>query len=289
MESANALDYLATSSTVDDSEGLLDTALLSVEEAAYKLLIKYLEKHPYLGPNALENSDVRRSTVRSVLNGGGTHKLSPRTLCGLMRSLHKGKTLKEVASFYSGPLGDALQGLVNSFAGNADLEYKSNRVEALYEDISTFKIVILASKKNGITQRELVEEMGNQCRTSIDRLLQEKVLVKKNNRIYTSKENSLGKTAGISTIQKLAANLLQTSFWPDNFGVEKFNNSLSVKVVEVNPEWYRPRALEALQEYLAKLEDIVSQPEAKGDVCQWHIDAYCDLTNPNLGNEKEEV
>ena len=267
-----------------------ETSHLPVEEAIYKILVEYLDGHPYLGPNSLENSDVKKSTIHSILNAQGKHKLVPRTLCGLMRSLHKRKTLKEIASLYKGPLGNALKMLVEDYGKNSNFEYESNHIERLLEDINIYKIIIMASSKTGVSQKELLSEMGNQCKGTLDKLLKEKILIKKNNKIYTDTDHSTDKMIGISTTRKLAANLITSSFWPENFGVSQHGNAITVRIVEVNPEWYRPRALKAHKQHQATLDKIYNDPKAKGNVCQYHIDVYSDVINPrNNSNIEDEI
>ena len=268
---------------------ILSTAHLSVEEAVYKILSDYLAKNSYMTFNSLENSDIKKTTIRSILMSKGTHKLMPRTLCGIMRSLHKGQTIKQISTLYEGPLGKALKLLVDDYGDNSDFEYEDEQIETLLEDINTYKIILMASSIKGTSRRELISELGNQCREVLDRLLKEKVLIKKNKRIYNQRNHIYkDKMIGITTTQKMAANLISSSFWPDNFGVSKYGNALNVKLVEVNGEWYRPRALKIHKKHQEELEELYNHPEAKGDDKHWHVDAYCDLINPKNNHNEEE-
>ena len=277
------------SNSSDESKDL-SVAHLSVDEAVYKLLSEYFENHPNLSLNALVNSDLKRSTLFAIMKGKGSHKLMPRTLCSLMRRLHRGKTINQISMLYDGPLGVALKNLVDDYGDNANFEYENDQIETLLENPNTYKIILLASSKIGTTLRELILELGNQCRSIVNKLLKEKSLFRKNNRFYTSSDHSNERRiVGISTTQKLAENLIHSSFWPDNFGVPKYGNALHVRVVEVNAEWYRPRALHLYKKLQEDLTELYNHPEAKGKDQQWHADAYCDLINPNSGDEEPDI
>ena len=268
----------------------LNTAKLSAEEAIYRILANYLNKRsPYITPAAIENNDISRATIHVILNAQGKHKLKSRTLIGLMKGLHRGKTLREISLLYEGELGDRLKKLVADYVEHPDAEYADPFLEELLENHKTYKIVLLALSKNGTTKNELIQEMGNQCLGTLERLLNKTILIKKNNRIYYKKRGHRDVSLSIPTTQKLSLNLLQNCYWQndEDMGPEELTSAMYVRVKEVNLEWYLPRALERIKKCVMDLEEMGNHPNAAGDSACWHTMALAPLNSKDSKRESQ--
>ncbi len=153
--------------------------------------------------------------------------------------------------------------LAQTYPGNVDLDFIPPEAELLFEDSTTYELMMMATTNAGITAEVIQTEFGKRGIQSLEKLIERNTLRNVNGRyILNTKVN-----AGQETVKKLLHNLVNSSYDLQTFGTQK--NWLSVQYEYVDAKKVTPKLRDIYIRANKDIRELFNAPENSGQDVLW--------------------
>ncbi|MBF0363737.1 MAG: hypothetical protein HQK49_22145 [Oligoflexia bacterium] len=165
-----------------------------------KTLIEgYLQKHPSLSVHAFSKKcHVATSTLRRILTMETREDPAPSTILGIVSAISKETNIQKLKKMYDGEIGKVFEKRYPAI----QINYSVDLVDIL-QDREAYVICKLAANRAGVTREELTHLLGNPVNNKIDDLLEQKILIEDNNKLFKKPGLSLPEDLSLKHLPEL--------------------------------------------------------------------------------------
>ncbi len=251
-----------------------------------ELINNHRQQFPHLSDKAIAGNLMDRATVNRARNG---KKIGHAKALEIVKAIHKGKSLDQMIELTKGEIQKILiEASETIYSTNHQNIILSKEHDKYFQDRSTYKIAMLAHTVDGITEKFIKEEFGNDGLRIFSKMKADGILYQiEGQHLDKWFASSIDEDVNFSqnAVKDLAINLIEGSYQIDKW--DQGRRRLTIQWESVNYKKVMPVISAILKNAYESIADICANPKNHGPDTFYALMNY-DVVCSNIHGEKDQ-